>query len=115
VSAVSNPVSVGAGSCQMTIVKSNPWTYTITIQQLDLVMSINIMQYLTVTLAIDSQVRNSVHLICMCVFFVLIFFKSVAFLGVLCQKLCVLFLCFDPNFIRLHEVIVIIQHGCYTN
>lgn len=55
VKAVSRQVSVSTGGCEMTIVKSNPWTYTITVPLFDLLMSVNVGQYLTVTMAIDSK------------------------------------------------------------
>ena len=54
----SGKLSVDVSGCQVTVVKSNPWTFTITVPQMNLDMSITsgMGQYLSVTMAIDSQV-----------------------------------------------------------
>ena len=51
-------LSVSVSGCQVTVVRSNPWTFTISVPQMNLDMSVafGMGQYLSVTMAIDSQV-----------------------------------------------------------
>lgn len=49
-------VSAAVGDCELSVVQSNPWTYTVEIPQMELVMSVNIFQYLMVTLSINTGI-----------------------------------------------------------
>lgn len=52
----SKTISIPVNECQVTVAKSNPWTYTIAIPETDFVMSVSIANSLSVTFGIDSKV-----------------------------------------------------------